>query len=222
MERRQTQTINRSADHYRFTNLKDEEPAVRRLNSLIALNAKTARRKSRIALNREKLEAGIMSKRLDLNQTFGYFGLLLGILPPLTLFVKWISLSGLNRENLWLIGILLVVNAVTAVVGYFSGRLIARMVRQSETYPWWAMIFLSPFIGIIWGIIAGGLGGAIFFIVGGIFGAAIGGLVGAAAMPLFLILHRWLKRDEFIETKHFLPIALGITMSICMFILGNY
>ncbi len=220
MERERTQTINKTVDYKPFADFREEESALRRLNALIALNAKTERRKNRVVSNREKLEADTMEKKLNLNQTFGYFGLLLGLFPPLILFTKWLSISGLTRENLWLIGILFAVNSVTAFVGYFSGKLIANMVRQAETYPWWAMIFLSPFIGIIWGIITGGLGGAIFFIFGGIFGAAIGGMVGAAAMPLFLILHRWLKRDEYFQTKHFLPIAIGITISICSFILG--
>jgi len=82
------------------------------------------------------------------------------------------------------------------------------------------MILLSPFIGILWGIMAGGAGGVIIFLVGAIFGAFIGGMVGGAALPLFLIFHRLLRKGEFIEQKHFLPIAFGITFTICSFILG--
>lgn len=167
----------------------------------------------------EKLEAETMSARLDLRETFSYFGLLLGIFPPAAFFLNLLWLYDLISPN-WLVFLFLVVNIITAFAGYFSGRLISRIVREIETYPWWAMIFVSPLIGIIWGIMAGAAGGLIVYLVGAIPGAILGGLVGGAAMPLFLILRRLLKKGEFIEIKYFLPIAVGIALTISAFILA--
>jgi hypothetical protein len=73
---------------------------------------------------------------------------------------------------------------------------------------------------ILWGIIAGGSGGLIIFLVGAFFGAFVGGTVGAVALPAFAVFHRVLKRGDVMEYKHFLPLALGVTLTICSFILG--
>ncbi len=77
-----------------------------------------------------------------------------------------------------------------------------------------------PFVGILWGIMAGGAGGIISFVVGAFFGPLIGSLVGAAALPFFSIFHRLLKRGDKMENKHFLPLAFGIAFIISAFFLG--
>ena len=82
------------------------------------------------------------------------------------------------------------------------------------------MLLTMPFIGFLWGASAGAAGGVVIFIFGALFGAVLGGIVGAAALPVFATLHRWLKKGEFIELKHFLPLAFGIVLTICGFILG--
>ena len=214
------QTIERPPSFPKFKYAEPDEAAFERLDYLLDLNYQTKRERSLYRDNREKLEAEMMVNRLDTRTALSRFGLLLGIFPPAALFLKMIWQSGLTGENVWVAGVWLIINFLTAIVGYFSGRLIGKMVKESETYPWWAMIFLSPFIGIIWGILAGGAGGAIVFLIGGVFGAFIGGLVGAAALPLFIIIHRLIKKGEYIENAQFLPIALGITIAICAFILG--
>ncbi len=107
-----------------------------------------------------------------------------------------------------------------AISGYFSGKLIGKMVAETEKWSWAAMILIAPFIGILWGIMAGGAGGIFIFLIGAIFGAMIAGAVGGLALPIFTIFHRWLKKGEVIERNQFLPIAMGITFIICALILG--
>ena len=65
------------------------------------------------------------------------------------------------------------------------------------------MILALPFLGLLWGIVSGGAGGIIVFIIGAFFGALLGGIVGSVALPAFTILHRSLKKGEMIELKHF-------------------
>ena len=75
-------------------------------------------------------------------------------------------------------------------------------------------------IGLLWGAVSGAAGGVIVFFFGAFFGAVLGGIVGSVALPLFTVFHRWLKKGESIELKHFLPVAFGVTFVICGFILG--
>lgn len=210
--------------HRQFTSFdepsRENNDADQRLNFLLELNAKTAREKTLYKSERERLEAGFMRRPLDTRKAFSYFGLLLGTLPPAAIFAKFL-LETFNRKNtLLVIGFILAMNIITAIVGYFSGRLIGRIVKESETYSWQTMILLMPFVGIFWGILAGGAGGAVVFLIGAVFGAAFGAMIGGAAIPVFAILHRLLKKGEMIELKHFLPLAFGITFTICAFIFG--
>jgi hypothetical protein len=45
-------------------------------------------------------------------------------------------------------------------------------------------------------------------------------MVGSVAVTAFTIFHRMLKKGDFIEFNQFLPMAIGITVSICAFIIG--
>lgn len=161
-----------------------------------------------------------MRHPLDASKTFSYFGLMLGAFPPAAIFAKFLFESSARKDEFWVLGFIFVMNIMTAFVGYISGKLIGRIVGKSETYSWLKMILLMPFVGILWGIMAGGAGGALVFLIGAFFGAAFGAAVGAAAIPVFAIFHRLLKKGEMIEFKHFLPLAFGITFTICAFILG--
>ena len=81
------------------------------------------------------------------------------------------------------------------------------------------LIGLSVFIGALWGIAAGGLGGLFLFLIGSFFGAVIGGLVGAIALPAFLIPYNSVREGEAVALSHFMPIAVGVTATICAAIL---
>lgn len=170
--------------------------------------------------DREKAEAEMMRHPLNISKTFSYFGLMLGTFPPAAIFAKFLFESSAGKDEFLILGFILIMNIITAVVGYFSGKLIGRIVKESETYSWLMMILLMPFVGILWGIMAGGAGGAIVFLIGAFFGAAFGAMVGAAAIPVFAVFHRLLKKGEMMEFKHFLPLAFGITFTICAFIFG--
>ncbi len=221
METRSTQTVARRTGVSLARAEGDAELAKQRLDALLAANAETARQKSLFRSEREKTEATLMENPLSVEKTFAYLGLLLGAFPPLAMFVRFFAEKGVLRgEDFWIIGVLAVINLITATVGYFSGELIGRIVRKLEKFSWSYMLFSLPFIGILWGILAGGACGAIIFVVGAVFGAALGAAVGSVALPAFAIFHRLLKKGDQFDLKHFLPIAFGITFIISAFILG--
>lgn len=223
MDARNTQYANRQTNLDEIANRqKDSEIVRQRLDYLLTANAETARQKAMFKTDREKLEADLMKNPLTTEKTYAYFGLLLGTFPPAAFFTKFAIDSRIAfGEEAWIFGVLFIVNLVSAVVGYFSGKLIAKSVRETESYSWRTMCLVLPFIGMFWGMMAGGAGGAIIFIFGAFFGAVLGALVGGVALPIFTIFHRLMKRGDIIELKHFLPIAFGITFAICSFILGS-
>jgi hypothetical protein len=167
--------------------------------------------------DKEKLEAELMRNPLDLEKTFSYFGLILGAFPPAAMFIRFAIDARLDG---WVFGVMLIINLISAVVGFFSGKVVAKAVRSIEKMGWVSMILVLPFLGLLWGAVSGAAGGIIVFVFGALFGALLGGIVGSAALPVFTIIHRLLKRGESIEMKHFLPVAFGITFVICGFILG--
>lgn len=188
---------------------------------MFAAKAEAECEKSLYRSESEKTEAAMMKNPLSSVQTFSYFGLILGIFLPAAMFTRiFINDGVLRNEDVWILGILAIVSIISAVVGFFSGKLIGKIARETETYSWWNMLLLLPFIGIFWGIIAGGAGGIIILIVGALPGAILGAMVGSVALPAFTIFHRLLKKGDMIESKHFLPLAFGITFIICGFILG--
>jgi len=183
----------------------------------LAINAETARQKAMYRTDREKLEAELMKKPLGLEQTFAYFGLLLGAFPPAAMFIR-VAVDG--KLDGWVFGVMFIINLISAVVGFFSGKLVGKAIRALEKMNWLSMILLLPFLGLLWGMASGGAGGIIVFVFGAIFGAILGGIVGGVALPVFTIFHRLLKKGESIELKHFLPVAFGVTFIICGFIFG--
>ncbi|MBC7901160.1 MAG: hypothetical protein H7070_14035 [Saprospiraceae bacterium] len=191
------------------------------MNILLAVNAGNARRRSLNFTRSEELEARIMARPISLEASFAYFGLMLGSLPPAAIiFALILNSSVIYPNGVWLVGLMFAANILTAIVGYFSGKLVADCVRQIREFPVWSQFALVPLIGLSWGMISGGIGGALILLYGGFVGAIMGGAVGLAALPVFTLIHSHLSQAEMIETKHFLPIASGITLSICAFILG--
>jgi hypothetical protein len=199
----------------------EPSPVERRLNVLLAANAEIESRKNTYRTDRERLEAEMMTSPLTTEKAFAYFGLMLGLFPPLSLLIKFFTDSQVLRpDDLWILPLLFLANVFSAVVGYFSGKVVGRSVAAVEKIPLWAMMLVLPFVGLLWGMVSGAAGGLPIFIVGAFFGAFVGGAVGAAALPVFALLHRLVKRGDMIELKHFLPLAFGVTLSICSFILG--
>lgn len=163
----------------------------------------------------------MMNQPLSVEKAFAYFGLLLGTFPPMAIFLRFLTDKGVLRlEDVWIVGVLAIVNLITATVGFFSGKTIGKAIGKIESWSWTRMLLILPLLGSCWGILTGGAGGIIIFLIGAIFGAFFGGLVGAAALPLFAVLHRLLKKGDAIDRRHFLPIAFGITFAVSAFILG--
>jgi len=221
METRNTQTANRPINLPFVSRESDDELTQKRIDALLAINSQTAREKSLFRSEQEKTAAALMENPLSIEKTFAYFGLLLGVFPPLAMFIKFFSEKGIFRsEDFWIIGVVAIINLISAIVGYFSGRLVGKIVFELEKLSWTKMILALPFIGIFWGILAGGAGGIIVFVVGAIFGAMLGGAVGGIALPAFTLFHRLMKKGDKLDRKHFLPIGFGIVLIISAFILG--
>lgn len=162
-----------------------------------------------------------MKNPIAFKDAFAYFGLLLGAFPPAAIFAKFITNAGNFRgEDIWVLGVMAIINLISATIGYFSGKLVGKIVFELEKQRWIYMLLALPFVGILWGIIAGGAGGIIVFVIGAIFGAGFGAAVGAAALPIFSIFHRLLKKGDAIDRRQFLPLAFGVTFIVCAFILG--
>jgi hypothetical protein len=223
MENRNTKIYTYPTNYKSFENFNDscDDITRRRLDQLLTINLETARENSLYSSEQEKTEAGLMKNPLSTEQTFAYFGLILGSLPPAALFLRFlIDARNFRSDDAWILGVFVIVNLISAVVGYFSGKLIGKIVRETEKISWTKMLLLLPFIGIFWGFLAGGAGGVIIFIIGAVFGAILGAAVGSLALPVFTVFHRLLKKGDDIERKHFLPLAFGISLVISAFMLG--
>lgn len=222
MERERTKTFQRREKFGAYARSESaDELTAQRLEWLLAQNFVPARDNSLLGGEREEYQFRLMKNPLDTQTTFAYFGLMLGIFPPAAFFTRiLLNARDFRFEDSWIFGLIAVVTLLTSIVGFFSGKYIGKIVREIEDYPWWSMILLLPFVGALWGIVAGGAGGAVILLFGAFFGAAIGGAVGAAALPVFAVFHRLLKIGDAIEFKHFLPAASAVVFSICAFILG--
>lgn len=220
MEITRTQTLTRRPPFRIELTDNDRELTQRRLDALLFANAEIEYDKSLYRSERERFEAEMMRRPLSIQQTFAYFGLMLGVFPPAALFTRFSLDTMVLREDAWLILPFTLIILLSATVGRLTGKLVAKQVLEAEKLSWTRMLLVLPFVGLVWGIAAGAAGGLIVFIVGAFFGALIGSIVGALVLPVFAIFHRIVKRGEFIELKHFLPIALGVALTISAFILG--
>ncbi len=187
---------------------------------MLELNLQTKRDEALFRTSQERFEASLIKNPITTEKAFAQFGLMLGTFPPMTIFGIFISQS-LNQSNeFWLIPYLGFINFVCALTGYFSGKLIGKIMSEIENWNWSLMLLILPFLGILWGMMTGGVGGFFIFVFGAIFGALIAAMIGSIALPILTIFHRWLKKGDLIERHQLLPIAFGITFSICAFILG--
>lgn len=185
------------------------------------MNREISDERSLYRTDRERLEAGMMRNPFDSEKTFSYYGLMLGTFPPAAIFARWlVSVNFRDPAPIWVFGVLAIVILLSGTVGYFSGKLVGRQLRKVENLSWSTMLPASIFIGLMWGMVSGAAGGFVIFVIGAFFGAILGGMVGAVALPAFTIMHRLVKQGDLIEKKHFLPLAFGVTFTICSFILG--
>lgn len=189
------------------------------LDVLYEANAKIAQKRSFYPTRESEITAASLSLKLDFKQTYAYLGLMLGVFPPASLFALFIAESNAPSE-IWLVALLMGVNTVTGFVGYFFGKVVGSLLHDRDNRSLTYYTFFLPFLGLLWGAIAGAVGGVFLFIIGAFFGAILGGAVGMVALPAFYAMHRLLKHGEYLELKYFLPVATGIVYSISAVILS--
>ena len=199
---------------------RDDCVAEQRLGELLKLNAQIAHEKSLYRTHGERIDSSLMTSPIDSRKAYAYFGLMIGTLPPVALAFNFIS--GLNHiDGLPIILLLLTLAAATTgAVGFAMGRHMPAAVNYASRFRLPThLIFLSMF-GFAWGAVSGAVGGLFLFVLGAIPGSILGGLVGATALPVLAALHFIMRRGDLIEMKHFLPIAFGITFTICALLVG--
>ena len=112
---------------------------------------------------------------------------------------------------------------LTGLAGFGLGRrYVPRAVQYASGFRMPSRLFIWILIGLAWGMLSGAAGGAVILLIGSILGAIIGGVVGAVTVPIMIGLHTLMRAGDFIEAKHFLPIAFGITLPVCALVLGLY
>ena len=160
-----------------------------------------------------------MTRPIDSRRAFGYFGLMIGSLPPLALFEKLSLLPHAQPDAILLL--IAAAGLVTGIVGFQIGRAyVPGTLRYISGFSLPNRFALWSVLGLVWGGISGAAGGLFIFLIGSIFAAIAGGIVGMVAVPIMVALHSTVRVGDFVEAKHFLPIAFGVTLSLCAFILG--
>jgi hypothetical protein len=170
------------------------------------------------------VNASVMTSRIDSKKAFGYFGLLIGTLPPFALVLRAFSEiepgERLSSSVLGFLGLLTLAGVLTGLTGYVSRKFVSSAVDRSSRFRLPNRILMLSLIGAVWGAVSGAVGGLALFVIGSIFAGITGAVVGAVALPLLIGLRSLVGHGDFIEMRHFLPIAFGITFTLCALILG--
>jgi hypothetical protein len=168
----------------------------------------------------------LMRHTVSTEKAYALFGLLLGAFPPAAVFARLFGyglgggLMNMDAAGGVLCFLCAVMNVICCLMGYVMGSAFSRSALELEYKSWIRMFLLMPLLGAGWGAVSGAAGGFFFFGIGAFFGAAVGIPVGFLGFLMLSILHRMLERGGMIETRHFLPIACGITAIVTSFILG--
>lgn len=203
-----------------------QDNAGARLNWLLRANAREAERARLFRFAGEEEQMLLMRQPVAAEKAYALFGMLLGSLPPATIFARLLGygtgggLMQMGDANGAIFFLCIVMNVVCCLVGSAMGIGLSRPALKLERQSWIKMFLLMPLVGAAWGSVAGLAGGFFFFGIGALFGAACGIPIGVAAFLLFAIVHRLLERGGMIESRHFLPLACGITAIISALVLG--
>lgn len=191
----------------------------RRLEHLLRLNAEVAKRKSLFKNEAERRKASLMTRPITSQQAFGSFGMMIGSVPPLVAVVKVSISDGIDPTGILLL--IVAAGMVAGVVGLQFGRsYVPGAMRYISTFSILNRVALWSVLGLVWGTVSGAAGGLVVFLFGSIVGAVLGGIVGAVTVPIIAALFSSVRVGDFIETKHFRPIAFGVTFSVCAFLVG--
>ncbi len=193
----------------------------RRINFLLAENAEYERRAALYRTAHEETESLSMYQPQTTEQAYRHLGFLLGAFPPAAYFTKaHIYSFEPGRGEIGLVLLTLIINLVCIAAGMGFGKVVGRQMEKHHRAPWTKMLVFSVLYALLWALVTGFAGGAVVFIIGGFVGPFLAAPVALAAFPAFAILLRLNERGLFIERKHLLPIAYGISLTISAFILG--
>lgn len=202
-------------------NTGDTAQTERRLAALIAANAETDRRNKLYPTLAVEAEVVAMRRPLTPEDAFAYFGLMIGLLVPASMFIAFALASSGYTE--WIVYTLTTLTTITTTVaGYLFGKVVGRSVDKIASRPGHIRFMLLLLIGALWGIAAGAMGGVFIFIIGAFFGAVLGGIVGSIALPAFALPYYAVRKGDMIDTRHFLPLAFGVTLAICSLVFGSF
>lgn len=196
-----------------------------RLNWLLDANEEERQHRALFRRTADEEQMLMMRRPVSTEKAYMLFGLLLGALPPAAIFTQILGygVDGAARRmgaDAGLFLLCLLMNIVCCLMGSYMGSKMSQMVKAMEHDSWTKLLVMSPLVGGIWGASTGALGGVFFFGIGAFFGAIIAACVGAVAFALFTPLHRLLARGGMMETRQFLPLACGITLTISALIFG--
>lgn len=154
-------------------------------------------------------------------QAFARFGCLLGLVPPAAIFLRMFGEELARQQSRHgLLALLLVMYLFCGFVGRQFGAFLGRGADALRELSWGYMLVASAAVGLVWGVVTGGAGGAVFFGFGALFGAACAAAVAVPAFLIFMPLHRLLARGGMIEERHFWPLACGAAGVVTALILS--
>jgi hypothetical protein len=171
----------------------------------------------RLVWEKEQARALLMRSPMTTEQAYRLFGTFLGLFPPLALFERAV-MRGRGNEEFWLVALCVGMNVICCLVGRWFGGYLGRWAGNPRTRSLVGFALVVFVMAMAWGVVTGGLGGALFFGIGAIFGAFIAAPVALVGFPAFAFLHRLLSRGGMIEARHTWPLALGIPLTIAAFI----
>lgn len=162
------------------------------------------------------------SNGLTTEEAYAWFGTMLGLMPPLAIFIRWFSGAFTKNTDAALFWglICLGMNAVCCLVGRKFGAYVGRKIGDPARWTWPVHVFCSMLLGIAWGLVTGASGGAVAFGFGAIVGVICAVPVALATFPVFAILHRLQARGGMIEPRSLWPLAFGVPALAAALILG--
>lgn len=190
---------------------------------LLAANEFEAQQRKLFRNATEEQEMLLMRRPVTTQKAYALFGLLLGALPPAAIFGKMLvrdPYSHTLKVDAAMFFLYLFMNVVSTLVGYLMGQAVSRTAYSAERGGKLVMLFVVGLCGALWGLVTGGVSGGLYYFYGALIGAYGAMPFTIVAFLVFAILHRTLERGGMIETRHFLPLACGITLTIAAFIFG--
>lgn len=195
------------------------------------LGGEVARTRDRRSLKRaaEEERAMLLLNPLTTADAYAWFGTFLGLFPPFALFCRIINGASegasqrFNADALFLLCLFfLAMNAVCCLVGRKFAAHLGRKVGDPRRWSWPMFLFSTLLMASAWGVVTGGVGGALGIGFGAFFGIICAVPVALAAFPIFASLHRLLSHGGMIEERQLWPLAFGVPLVAAALILSPW